>query len=109
MYDLAARDTAKVSSSIWNRVILPSETVNISAKADSMTLPVALTLEASSPTMTARSSSAKMPWTWKRMYSIRRRGSRMKSEAALQPVLGPIQWQRANLARELKLDIRTEQ
>jgi hypothetical protein len=72
-----------VSSSIWNRVILPSETVRIRAKADSMTLPIVLTLEARSPTMTARSSSAKMPWTSKRTCSIRRRVSRMKAEAAL--------------------------
>ena len=90
-YDLAARETAKLSSSIWKRVISPSEAVKIIAKADSMIFPVSLILVASSPTMTARSALAKMSWTSKRICSIRRRVSRMKSEAARRPVLSPIQ------------------
>ena len=59
-YDLAARETAKLSSSIWKRVIAPLETVRTNAKADSMIFPVALILVLSSPTMTALSSPAKM-------------------------------------------------
>jgi hypothetical protein len=38
-YELAARETAKLSSSIWKRVNWPSETVRIRAKADSMIFP----------------------------------------------------------------------
>jgi hypothetical protein len=32
IYGLAARETAKVSSNIWNRVILPSETLKDKSK-----------------------------------------------------------------------------
>ena len=59
--DLAARETAKLSSNIWKRVILPSATLRISANGDSIIFPVALTFEARSPKITARSSSAKIP------------------------------------------------
>lgn len=57
-YDLAARETAKLSSSIWKRVIAPFETVRMSANADSMVFPLALIRAVSSPTMTALSSPA---------------------------------------------------
>ena len=40
----AARETVKLSSSIWKRVIAPLETVRMSAKADSKIFPVALIL-----------------------------------------------------------------
>ena len=45
-YGRAARETAKLSSSIWNRVIFRSEIIRMIAKAVSMILPVAETFEA---------------------------------------------------------------
>ena len=91
IYPLAACDTAKLSSIKLNRRISPSETVRMSAKSDSTSFPVALILEASSPTITARSSLTKISWMSKRTRSIRRRVSRMKSEMARRPVRRPIQ------------------
>jgi hypothetical protein len=58
-YDLAARETTKLSSSIWKREILLSDSVRMIAKADSIIFPVALILVASSPMMTALSSLAR--------------------------------------------------
>ncbi len=70
IYGLAARETANVSSNIWNRVILPSEIFRIRANGDSIIFPVALTLEARSPKITALPSSAKIPWMSKRTYPL---------------------------------------
>ena len=58
-YDLAARETAKLFSSIWKCEILLLDTVRMIAKTDSIIFPVALILVASSPTMTALSSPAR--------------------------------------------------
>ena len=98
----------KLSSSIWNRVILPSETVRIIAKGDSMTFPVAFTLEASSPIMTARSSSAKTPWTSKHVLDHAACvANEVGGRAA--PGLTSDPRQHANVARNFKLDISTKQ
>jgi hypothetical protein len=65
--------------------------VRMSAKAVSMIFPVAKTLEASAPRMTARLSPANIAWTSKRTGWVRRRVSRKKSEAAVRSVFWPIQ------------------
>jgi hypothetical protein len=69
--DLVAREIAMVSSSIWNRVILPSETVRISAKGESMVLSAVLTPTLSTPIKNRRSSPAKISWASKRICSIK--------------------------------------
>lgn len=49
----------------------PMETVRMMAKADSITLPVALILVANSPTITARASLARISWILNLMGSVR--------------------------------------
>jgi hypothetical protein len=83
-------ETAKLFSSIWKRVTSPPEMVRTIAKGDSMILPVALILVASSPTIAALVSLARISWTSNWTGSVKLCSPAMKSATALRPTLVPI-------------------